>query len=66
MEGFLVSDYYADYPNAAREMAGWLREGKLRSHEEIVEGIDRFPETLLRLFTGEHVGKLVIEVTKPD
>jgi hypothetical protein len=66
MEGFLVSDYIAEYASAAREMAGWLREGKLRSHEEIVEGIDRFPETLLRLFTGEHVGKLAIEVTKPD
>lgn len=66
MEGFLVSDYIAEYGSAAREMGAWLRDGKLRSHEEIVPGIDRFPETLLRLFAGEHVGKLVIEVTKPD
>ncbi len=65
MEGFLVSDYYAEYPNAAREMGAWLREDKLRSHEEIVPGIDGFPETLLRLFTGEHVGKLVIKVATP-
>jgi NADPH-dependent curcumin reductase CurA len=64
MEGFLVFDYAAEYGKAAREMAGWLRDGKLRSHEEIVEGIDRFPETLLRLFTGEHVGKLVLQVAK--
>lgn len=65
MEGFLVFDFAAEYSKAAREMAGWIREGKLRSHEEIVEGIDRFPETLLRLFTGEHLGKLTIEVAKP-
>lgn len=62
MEGFLVSDYTPEYGTAAREMAGWIREGKLKSHEEIVEGIDRFPETLLRLFTGEHLGKLVIQL----
>lgn len=62
MEGFLVFDYAARYPQAAREMAGWLREGRLRSHEEIVVGIERFPETLLRLFTGEHLGKLLIQV----
>jgi NADPH-dependent curcumin reductase CurA len=64
MEGFLVSDHAADYGKAASEMAGWLRDGKLRSHEEIVDGIDRFPETLLRLFTGEHVGKLLLQVAK--
>ena len=62
MEGFLVFDYAARYSQAAREMAGWLREGKLRSHEEIVTGIERFPEALLRLFTGEHLGKLLVQV----
>lgn len=66
MQGFLVFDYAADYGKAAREMAGWLREGRLKSHEEIVDGIDRFPETLLRLFTGEHLGKLVLQVAQPE
>lgn len=62
MEGFLVSDYFTRYPEAVREMAGWLREGKLRSREVIVHGIEHFPETLLRLFTGDHLGKLVLNV----
>lgn len=66
MQGFLVFDYAAEYGRAAREMAGWLRDGRLKSHEEIVEGIDRFPETLLRLFTGEHLGKLVLRVAQPE
>lgn len=60
MEGFLVSDYAERYPHAVREMAGWIQQGRLRSREEIVDGIDRFPDTLLRLFTGEHLGKLMI------
>lgn len=66
MEGFLVTDYYSRYPEAVREMAGWLREGKLRSREEIVQGIGRFPETLLRLFTGDHLGKLILQVASTD
>jgi NADPH-dependent curcumin reductase CurA len=62
MTGFLVSDYAARYLEAAREMAGWMAQGKLKSREDIVEGLETFPETLLKLFTGENFGKLMIKV----
>ena len=63
MEGFLVSDYVDRFPQAAREMAGWLREGRLLSREDVVSGsIDDFGEVLLRLFRGENTGKLVLQV----
>ncbi|MHB8486918.1 MAG: NADP-dependent oxidoreductase [Candidatus Acidiferrales bacterium] len=62
MTGFLVSDYAARYSEAAREMAGWMAQGKLKSREDIVEGLETFPETLLKLFTGENFGKLMIKV----
>jgi NADPH-dependent curcumin reductase CurA len=63
MEGFLVFDYVSRYADAAREMAGWRAEGKLKTREEVVDGgIDAFPETLLRLFRGENTGKLVLKV----
>jgi NADPH-dependent curcumin reductase CurA len=63
MEGFLVFDYVSRYGDAAREMAGWRAEGKLKTREEVVDGgIDAFPETLLRLFRGENTGKLVLKV----
>ena len=62
MIGFLVSDYAARYGEAAREMAGWMAQGKLKSREDIVEGLETFPETLLKLFTGENFGKLMIKV----
>ncbi|MFI5127806.1 MAG: NADP-dependent oxidoreductase [Candidatus Acidiferrales bacterium] len=62
MTGFLVSDYPARYSEAAREMAGWMAQGKLKSREDIVEGLETFPETLLKLFTGENFGKLMIKV----
>jgi NADPH-dependent curcumin reductase len=43
-------------------MAGWLAAGKLVSREDIAEGFENFPATLLRLFSGENTGKLVLKV----
>jgi NADPH-dependent curcumin reductase CurA len=61
MTGFLVFDYAKRYPEAAAELAGWLREGKLTSREHVVEGgIEKFPEALLGLFEGTNTGKLVL------
>jgi NADPH-dependent curcumin reductase len=60
MTGFVVSDYGARYAEGAQEMAGWLAAGKLVSREDIAEGLENFPDTLLRLFSGENTGKLVL------
>jgi len=62
MEGMIVFDHAKEYGKAAKEMAGWMAQGKLRSKETIVEGFETFPEALLRLFTGEKLGKLVLKV----
>jgi NADPH-dependent curcumin reductase CurA len=65
MQGMVVFDYADRYHVAIREMSGWLAEGKLKSREHVVDGIDTFPETLLMLFRGENFGKLVLRVA-PD
>jgi len=62
MTGMVVMDYAARYGEAAREMAGWMAAGKLKSREDIVEGLETFPDTLLMLFKGENTGKLVLKV----
>jgi NADPH-dependent curcumin reductase CurA len=62
MEGMVVFDYASRYGEAAREMAGWMKAGKLKHREDIVDGIETFPETLLKLFKGENTGKLMIRV----
>jgi NADPH-dependent curcumin reductase len=62
MEGFVIFDYAARYAEAAREMAGWMKEGKLVSHCHVVSGLETFPETLLGLFSGENLGKLILKV----
>jgi NADPH-dependent curcumin reductase CurA len=62
MTGMVVFDYAARYGEAAREMAGWMKDGKLKARVDIVEGLSTFPDTLLKLFKGENTGKLVLKV----
>jgi NADPH-dependent curcumin reductase CurA len=62
MEGFVVMDHAAHFAAAGQEMAGWMAQGKLKSKEDIVEGLETFPETLMKLFNGENFGKLVLKV----
>jgi NADPH-dependent curcumin reductase len=63
MEGMVVFDYLDRYPVAVAEMAGYLRDGRMKSREDIVEGgVAAFPATLLKLFNGENFGKLVLRV----
>jgi NADPH-dependent curcumin reductase CurA len=62
MQGFVVIDYMARAPEAMREMAGWVADGRLVAREDVVEGFESFPDALLKLFRGENVGKLVLKV----
>ena len=62
MKGMLVFDYADRYAQAAQEMAGWMAAGKLKSREDIVEGLETFPDTFLKLFKGENLGKLILKV----
>ncbi|RZS90470.1 NADP-dependent oxidoreductase [Aquimarina brevivitae] len=62
MQGMVVMDYAKDYGKAAKEMGGWLAQGKLKSKEDIYEGIENFHDTFLRLFSGDKMGKLVLKV----
>jgi hypothetical protein len=62
MKGMVVFDYAGRYKEAAREMAGWMAAGQLKTREDVVEGLANFPETLQKLFKGENTGKLVLKV----
>ena len=62
MKGMVVFDYTERFPVAIAEMAGYLKDGRMKSKEDVVKGLDTFPETLLKLFNGENFGKLVLQV----
>jgi hypothetical protein len=62
MQGFTMLDYLGRIPEAGMALGGWMLEGKLKTREHIVKGIERFPKALEMLFAGENHGKLIIEV----
>jgi NADPH-dependent curcumin reductase CurA len=63
MTGFVIFDYADRYPEGVAQLTKWLTTGQLKSHEHIENGrIEDFPETLLKLFRGENVGKLILAV----
>jgi NADPH-dependent curcumin reductase CurA len=62
MEGIVVFDYADRFGLAVTEMSGYLRDGRMKSREDVVNGLQTFPESLLKLFSGENFGKLVLQV----
>ncbi len=62
MEGIVVFDYTDRFPLAVAEMSGYLRDGRMKSREDVVTGLQTFPESLLKLFSGQNFGKLVLQV----
>jgi len=63
MQGFIVSNYASEFPAAIRQLADWLRDGKLVYEETIVEGFENIPQAFLDLFEGKNTGKMVVKVS---
>ena len=62
MEGIVVFDYADRYHKGVAAMAKWMQEGTFKSKEDVVEGLENFPEALLMLFEGKNFGKLCLKV----
>lgn len=62
LKGFIVLDHLDRITEAAGQIAGWIREGKLEPLETVVEGFEQLPTAINMLFDGANVGKLVVRV----
>lgn len=63
LEGFIYNEWREQWPAMIGELANWHAEGRLKCPDDIVEGgVKAFPDTLLRLFSGDNFGKLMIKV----
>jgi NADPH-dependent curcumin reductase len=62
MTGFLVFHYGSRYAEGARQLGEWVAAGKLKAREDVVSGIESFPDAFLKLFAGTNDGKLVLEI----
>lgn len=66
MEGFTTLDFARRYDEARSDLAQWIRGGSIRYRDDIVEGLDEAPSHLLRLFSGEHRGKLMVKLADAE
>jgi NADPH-dependent curcumin reductase len=62
LSGFIVTDYFSQYPDFVREMTIWLREGRIKYREDITDGLENAPRELIRLLKGGNFGKKIIRV----
>ncbi|MFD1014730.1 NADP-dependent oxidoreductase [Winogradskyella rapida] len=62
MQGFIVSNYAAKFPEAVKALSGWLSDDKLTYSETIVEGFENIPQAFIDLFDGKNKGKMVVKI----
>lgn len=65
MEGFFVYEHSDRFSAAEARLAQWIREGSLTWLEDVLDGFERVPEALMRLFQGRNVGKQLVRVASP-
>ncbi|UWR71943.1 NADP-dependent oxidoreductase [Phaeobacter inhibens] len=63
MRGFIVFDDFSHlYPEFAKQMTGWVQDGKVKYREEMIEGLEQAPAAFVGLLRGEAFGKRVIHL----
>jgi len=65
VEGFLVFDYAERFPEGLNELAAWLRDGKIRYRENVVDGLENAPDAFIGMMQGDNIGKQLVRV-KPE
>ena len=62
MEGFNTFDYWGRFDDTMAQLRTWVTEGRIVTHETVVEGLERCPDALAMLFAGDNLGKLVVQL----
>lgn len=66
LQGFIINDHYERFPEFLAAATGWVREGRLRYRETVIDGIENASSAFLGLFRGENVGKMLVRVGPTD
>ncbi len=62
LQGFLVHDYADRFPEGLAQMAQWLKQGKIKHRETIIDGLENAPRAFIGLFNGANVGKQLVRL----
>ena len=62
MEGFISTRWMERWEEGILQMAEWIRAGKIKAQETIVDGFDNIPDAMAGLFTGANTGKMIVKL----
>ena len=63
-EGFLVSQFSNHFDEGRQRIAGWMKEGRIKYKEDVVEGLENAPRAFMGLLQGENFGKMLVKVSE--
>ena len=64
MQGFTVNNYAHRFPEGLARLTSWIRSGRLKYREHVVEGFEEMPRAFIGLLHGENFGKLLIKTAE--
>jgi NADPH-dependent curcumin reductase CurA len=62
VQGMLVGDHTALRPQFLREVGAWVRSGRLKYRETVVEGVENTLEAFLGVLRGDNIGKMIVKL----
>ena len=62
IQGYIITDHYDRFPEFSEKARDWVRTGRLRYRETVVDGIENAPQAFLGLFRGDGIGKVLVRV----
>lgn len=65
LRGFIVTEFASRQGDFLRDVSAWLREGRIKYREDVVDGLDKAPRALIGLLRGENFGKMLVRVAEP-
>jgi NADPH-dependent curcumin reductase len=64
VRGFIIIDHRARFDDFLRDVSVWLREGRIKYREDIIDGLEQAPEAFIGLLQGRNFGKQIIRVAR--
>ena len=64
VQGFLVSGYAERFPEGLKQLARWLKQGKLKYREDVAQGIESAPQAFIGMLQGKNQGKQLVQLSE--